>query len=250
MNWTRALPVTGNSSADVTAPRIERLGDCALLLRFSDAIDAQTNRRVHDWAAALSAQPPYWLTGITPAYASLALHVDAASMNGDDPLAIAEDWLSQRLDEPLPETRNGTARTVEIPVCYGSEHGPDLVELADHARLSVADVVTRHAAGDYLVAMLGFAPGFPYLVGLDPVLAMPRLPSPRTSVPAGSVGIGGAQTGIYPQPGPGGWRLIGRTPLRLFDATRAPPSLLRAGDRVRFVAIDAAQFDAIRKDAR
>ena len=231
-------------------PRIERLGDAALLLRFGETIDAQTNRLVHAWTAALSAQAPPWLIEIAPAYASLALHVDPSRIADDDPLAVAQEWLAGRLGQPLESGRADTQRIVEIPVCYGGECGPDLVDLAAHAQLSVEEAVARHTAGEYTVAMLGFAPGFPYLLGLDPALAMPRLASPRTRVPAGSVGIGGAQTGIYPQAGPGGWRLIGSTPLRLFDARRDPPSLLRAGDRVRFVAIDADAFDAMRETGR
>ena len=231
-------------------PCIERLGDTALLLRFGDAIDAQINRLVHAWTAELSAQPPPWLVEITPAYASLALHVDTARIVGVDPLGVAQAWLARRLDEPLEPASTDAQRIVEIPVRYGGEHGPDLADLAAHARLSVEEVIARHTAAAYTVAMLGFAPGFPYLLGLDPALAMPRLPSPRTRVPAGSVGIGGSQTGIYPQAGPGGWRLIGRTPLRLFDARREPPSLLRAGDRVRFVAIDDGAFDAMQETAR
>jgi KipI family sensor histidine kinase inhibitor len=138
------------------------------------------------------------------------------------------------------------ARLVEIPVCYGGDFGPDLDALADHARLGAEEVVERHAGAMYTVAMLGFAPGFPYLFGLDPALHMPRRASPRTRVPAGSVAIGGAQTGIYPSELPGGWQLIGRTPLVLFDADRDPPSLLMPGDRVRFVAIDAAAL-AVRR---
>ncbi len=125
---------------------------------------------------------------------------------------------------------------------YGGEAGPDLADVAARAGIGADEAAARHAAGGYTVAMLGFAPGFPYLLGLDPSLATPRHATPRTRVEAGSVGIGGAQTGIYPASGPGGWRIIGRTPLRLFDAMRDPPTLLRAGDRVRFVAIDAATF--------
>jgi KipI family sensor histidine kinase inhibitor len=138
---------------------------------------------------------------------------------------------------------------VEIPVCYGGDFGPDLDALASHAKLTAADVIARHTAATYTVAMLGFAPGFPYLFGLDPALEMPRRASPRTRVPAGSVAIGGAQTGIYPSELPGGWQLIGRTPLALFDAQRDPPSLLMPGDRVRFVAIDAAALAVRGADA-
>jgi KipI family sensor histidine kinase inhibitor len=234
---------------------IERLGDAALLLRFGDGIDAAVNRRVHAWAAALSTQSPDWLTELTPAYASLALHVDVARIDRTgsfegDPLDAAIASVAARLRQPLPGAAGDHARTLAIPVRYGGDQGPDLAALAAHAGIAIEDVVARHTAADYTVAMLGFAPGFPYLFGLDATLAMPRLSSPRTHVAAGSVGIGGAQTGIYPQAGPGGWRLIGRTPLRLFDPQRNPPSLLQAGDRVRFVAIDADTFAAMAAAAR
>lgn len=135
--------------------------------------------------------------------------------------------------------------SVEIPVCYGGEYGPDLDALAEHARLSRDEVIGRHVAAGYTVAMLGFAPGFPYLLGLDPALHVPRRADPRTRVPAGSVAIGGAQTGIYPRELPGGWNLIGRTPLVLFDPDRDPPCLLAPGDRVRFCAISAEEFAAL-----
>ncbi len=232
------------------ADRIGFLGDAALLLRLGDGIDAVINQRVHACAATLHAQAPRWLTGLTPAYACLALHIDVTRIESDDPLednplSWARTWLAQWLERTSLEAIDGSKRTVEIPVVYGGEHGPDLATLAAHAGIAMEDVSARHASSVYTVAMLGFAPGFPYLLGLDTALAMPRLTTPRTRVAAGSVGIGGAQTGIYPQAGPGGWRLIGRTPLRLFDAQRDPPCLLQAGDCVRFVAIDAATFAAM-----
>ncbi|WIG55610.1 MAG: Allophanate hydrolase 2 subunit 1 [Rhodanobacteraceae bacterium] len=129
-----------------------------------------------------------------------------------------------------------------IPVCYGGDCGPDIDAIAEHAGLVRDEVIARHAAAEYTVAMLGFAPGFPYLLGLDAALHVPRRATPRTRVPAGSVAIGGAQTGIYPCELPGGWHLIGRTPLALFDPRRDPPCLLAPGDRVRFRAIDAGEF--------
>jgi KipI family sensor histidine kinase inhibitor len=132
---------------------------------------------------------------------------------------------------------------VEIAVRYGGADGPDLERVAAHAGLSAGEVVARHAASDYTVAMLGFAPGFPYLLGLDAALHVPRRANPRTRVPAGSVAIGGAQTGIYPRELPGGWNLIGCTPLTLFDPCRDQPCLLAPGDRVRFHAIGAAEFE-------
>lgn len=239
----------------ILTTRIEVLGDAALLLRFGDGIDAATNRHVHACAAALHAQTPEWLVDLTPAYACLALHVDVARINvacaaGADPLGVARDWLVQWLERTSFDANAADTRIVEIPVAYGGDHGPDLAELATHAGIDIDAAIARHTSTIYTVAMLGFAPGFPYLLGLDASLAMPRLATPRTRVVAGSVGIGGVQTGVYPNDGPGGWRLIGRTPLRLFDAQRDPPSLLQAGDRVQFVAIDAAMFAAMDEHAR
>lgn len=146
-------------------------------------------------------------------------------------------------DSPAPTSDP----SIEIPVCYDGEFGPDLDAVAAHAHLSHAEVIARHTAGDYSVAMLGFAPGFPYLLGLDPALHTPRRANPRTRVPAGSVAIGGAQAGIYPRELPGGWQVIGRTPCVLFDPQRDPPCLLPPGTRVRFRAIDAATFARLAK---
>ena len=213
---------------------IGTLGEDALLLRFGDTIDAPTNARVHAVARCIAAQRPPWLCDIVPAYATLALFIDLAAFPATaDPLDAATRWLrTQTLDG---DDDGAEARVVEIPVQYGGADGPDLEAVAAHAGLSPNDVIRRHAAIDYTVAMLGFAPGFPYLLGLERVLAMPRLQTPRTRVAAGSVGIGGMQTGIYPRPGPGGWRIIGRADIELFDPVREPPSLLLPGDRVRFL---------------
>ena len=217
---------------------IETLGEDALLLRFGDGIDIATNARVHAAATRIAALRPPWLRDIVPAYASLALFVALDAFPATvDALVAAERWVRQQV---LDQTgADAQPRRLEIQVVYGGADGPDLAAVAAHAGLSAGDVVERHASADYTVAMLGFAPGFPYLLGLDPTLAMPRLQTPRTRVAAGSVGIGGAQTGIYPRPGPGGWRIIGRTNARLFDARSDQPSLLLPGDRVRFVPVDA-----------
>lgn len=245
---------------------LEALADDAWLLRLGEVIDDALNARVHALAARLRAQAPDWLRDLVPAYASLAVFFDPRAI---EPRA-AHAWLRAHCDanaDPLPgsqgrdanaangagTTHAGTphagtqgdaaaTRTVEIPVAYGGEFGPDLDAGAAELGLSPADLIQRHSGALYRVAMIGFAPGFPYLSGLDPALALPRLATPRTRVAAGSVAIGGAQTGIYPRPGPGGWRLLGRTPLSLFDPARAQPSLLLPGDRVRFVAIDPDRF--------
>lgn len=220
----------------------ERLGEEALLLRLGDTIDEAINARVHALATRIAASRPPWLRDLVPAYASLALFVDGDAFADDaDPLAEAGRWLDAlRLatnEADDRERRSADDRVVEISVRYGGEEGPDIDAVATHAGLSVDDVIALHCKDEYRVAMLGFAPGFPYLLGMDPRLAMPRLPTPRARVAAGSVGIGGAQTGIYPRSGPGGWRLIGRTAMTLFDAAREPPATLAPGDRVRFVAV-------------
>ena len=237
-------------------PAIEPLGEVALLLRLGDRIDITVNRRVHALAARLQAQRPPWLREIVPAYASLGLHLDPQAfdidaLDGDsDPLAVAEAWLRGVLKELAEDITPAPSRMVEIPVRYGGVQGPDLDALARHVGLSIAQVVERHCAVEYTVAMLGFAPGFPYLLGLDPALQMPRLATPRVKVPAGSVAIGGAQTGIYPHEGPGGWRIIGHTERMLFDATCESPSLLQPGDRVRFIATDVVASNVVERIAR
>ena len=227
----------------MSTPRIEPLGDDALLVRFGDTIDAWVNARVHALAARLREQSPPWLRDLVPAYASLAVFFDAGRTAADHPHAFVGEFVAQLLDDSVAPTGQGTLH--EIPVCYGGAHGEDLVAAARELGLDEATLVARHCAPVYTVAMIGFAPGFPYLIGLDPALALPRLATPRTRVPAGAVAIGGAQAGIYPRESPGGWRLLGRTPRVLFDAERTQPALLQPGDRVRFLPIDAATFDRL-----
>lgn len=229
-------------------PSLETLAEDALLLRFGDRIDAAINDRVHAAARRLASLPG---VECVPAYASLLLRFEPARWRRGD--AAPHEHLREAVATALRESDDTEAATreVTVPVWYGAEAGPDLDDVAAHARLTREEVVARHVAASYRVAMLGFAPGFPYLLGLDPALAMPRRTDPRLSVPAGSVAIGGSQTGIYPQALPGGWHLIGRTPWRLFDLRAAEPSLLRPGDRVRFRAIDGTEYArlAARADA-
>jgi KipI family sensor histidine kinase inhibitor len=226
-------------------PTLEALGDSALLLQFGDTIAASTNARVHAAARAIAAQSLPGIVELVPGYASLAVMFDASVWQGDGgtPAQHCAQALRNVLASPIVAV-DDDAGTLEIPVCYGGSFGPDLDEAAARSGLSSEAFVQRHAAGDYRVAMLGFAAGFPYLLGLDPALQQPRRASPRTRVPAGSIAIGGAQTGVYPRELPGGWNLIGRTPLALFDAQATPPNRLAAGMRVRFIAIDADAFDA------
>lgn len=234
-------------------PDIELLGDRGLLLRLGHRIDAQCNRDVHALAAMVNAVRPVWLLDIVPAYASLALHFDVDRMqaaypvisNSDqDPLDTAITWLRSVLQTETAKPLIRSDRTIEIRVRYGGADGPDLDVVARHAQLTPDQVIERHMGVDYSVAMIGFAPGFPYLLGMDASLAMPRRSTPRSRVPAGSIGIGAAQTGIYPREGPGGWQLIGRTDAILFDPSNgSDPSLLRPGDHVRFVPVESGDID-------
>jgi KipI family sensor histidine kinase inhibitor len=219
-------------------PRFEALADDAWLIHLGTTADAATNARVHALTARIRAQSPAWLQDLVPAYASLGVFFHSNTIDVD----AARDWLNAQCSIDIETQAAQAARIVGIPVCYGGAHGEDLDAAAAELGIAPAALIARHSSGIYTVAMLGFAPGFPYLSGLDPALALPRLATPRTRVPAGSVAIGGAQTGIYPNESPGGWRLLGRTPLRLFDAQRDPPSLLAPGDTVRFIAIDLDTF--------
>lgn len=235
---------------------IEALAEDALLVRFGDSIDGTLNARVHSAVRALRTAKLPGVVDIAPAYASLLIRFDPFAQDNDTLLEAITKALShdshQGDEQQATTSEQVSARQVEIPVCYGGDAGGDLAAVAAHARLAPAEVIARHTAATYTVAMLGFAPGFPYLLGLDPALHMPRRDNPRTHVPAGSVAIGGAQTGVYPSILPGGWHLIGRTPAVLFDPARDPPCLLAPGDRVRFRAIDADEFAALRgaADAR
>jgi len=221
--------------------QFEALTEDALLLRFGERIDVDLNARVQAAAACLRSRLPE--LECVPAYASLLLRFDSGSW-ADNEGHSPHQRLQAAVSAALRENDQVTAAPRErvIPVCYGGEYGTDLAEVAACCGLEADAVIVRHTTAEYRVAMLGFAPGFPYLLGLDPQLAVPRRADPRQRVPAGSVAIGGNQTGIYPEALPGGWQLIGRTPLHLFDIAASEPSLLAAGDRVRFRAIDEDSF--------
>ena len=214
-----------------TRAAVRHASDHTLLVEFADEISPAAHARVRAALHLLQLAPIPGVANLHPAYASLLLTLDPPGAERD---RIADEVV-RRLEAArtaaLPEPA-----VVEIPVRYGGAWGPDLAEVAAACGLTPEEVVREHAGGEYLVYFLGFSPGFAYLGGLSPRITVPRRPSPRTRVPAGSVAIGGEQTGVYPLASPGGWQLIGRTPLALFDATRRPPARLAAGDRVRFVA--------------
>jgi inhibitor of KinA len=209
---------------------IRAVGDSALRVSLGAEIDLQVNRQVHALAAAVDRAPFRGFEECQPSYASLLIHYDPMQTDYADALQAVRERIA--LAAAALSTR---PRTVELPVTYGGEAGPDLGFVAAHAGISEEEVIRRHSAPLYPVYLMGFTPGFPYLGGMDPQLAAPRLDSPRAHVPVGSVGIAGEQTGIYPLESPGGWRIIGRTALRLFDLAADPPCLLAPGDLVRFV---------------
>jgi len=216
-------------------PSIGPVGDSAVLISLGEGINPQVNRRVHALANLIYSHPVAGLGECVPSYAGLLVMYDPLRL--DFP---AVSRFAHELVEQIPEEGAWRPRVVEIPVIYSGEYGPDLAFVAEHAGLSPQEVIRRHVSGTYPVYMMGFTPGFPYLGGLDPSLAAPRLETPRKAVPAGSVGIAGEQTGVYPLESPGGWRIIGRTPLRLFDLGAEPPCLLAPGDEVHFTRLEAA----------
>lgn len=231
--------------------QISPLGDSALLVELGDSINESTHRRVQAAWRALAAEPLPGVSETVPAYTTVTLFYDPwKALQAGAPEAEIVEWLSARVRERLknpPKTAKTKTRLVEIPVCYGGEFGPDLGRVAAQAKLSPEAVIKKHSAAKYQVHLIGFSPGFPYLGGLPKELITPRHAKPRMNVPAGSVGIGGEQTGIYPQATPGGWNLIGCTPLRLFQPENDPPVMLQAGDEVRFKSISMAEFTQIRE---
>jgi KipI family sensor histidine kinase inhibitor len=220
--------------------RFQFSSDQSLLVYFGHQITLEANENVRRLLRLLELEPVVGVRNLHPAYYSLLIKFDALRMQHDEMEAILRQYL-KRLDEvKLPE-----ARRVEIPVCYGGEFGPDLAEVCKIREIAEAQAIELHASVEYLVYFLGFVPGFAYLGELPKELATPRLAAPRKRVTAGSVGIAGNQTGVYPFSTPGGWRLIGRTPLKMFQAERHGLSLLSIGDRVRFTPISRERFAAL-----
>jgi inhibitor of KinA len=239
-------PIAGGGGPSQGPVHIDDAGDRALVVRFAprDAEPApEVAARVAAARAALERAPPSWVIDLVPAYASLLVWYDPLRATAAEARALVE----ARLAEPAsaPAEGRGAGRLVEIPVWYDPAVAPDLADLAAAKGLDPAALAARHAAPEYLVYAIGFRPGFPFLGTVEADLAAPRLDQPRPRVAAGSVGIAGRQTGIYPVDGPGGWRIVGRTPLAVFDRARPRPFLLEVGDRVRFVPIDRARFEEL-----
>ncbi|MDO5132034.1 MAG: 5-oxoprolinase subunit PxpB [Eubacteriales bacterium] len=223
--------------------RICPVGDCALTIVFGQRIDPEISRIVRNARKYLSRKNIEGVTEYIQTYASLLVHYDA--------IATGYDELSERLTEELSRMElmeeDGRKRTILIPVCYGGEYGPDLPTVCAHAGFSEEEVIRRHTCKDYLIYMVGFMPGFVYLGGLDKALSTPRLKTPRERLEKGSVGIAGDQTGLYPLASPGGWQIIGRTPLDVYDQNREKPILYEAGEYVHFVSITERRFREIRQ---
>jgi KipI family sensor histidine kinase inhibitor len=215
--------------------------DASLLVAFGNDISLELHRCVLSLFRTLQAQADPRIRNLHPAYASLLVDFD--------PLLLGHEELAAHLERMLGVLLSDTEATrdiVEIPVCYGGEFGPDLVEVAAYHKLSEEEVIRLHSTGTYLVYFLGFSPGFAYLGGLPKELHTSRLSTPRKFVPAGTLGIAGSQTGVYPVSSAGGWRLIGRTPLSMFNPDALSPARLQPGDAVKFVPIDRATFDRLK----
>jgi inhibitor of KinA len=222
----------------VISYRVVPAGDSALLVEFEERIDPAVNARAIALADAVQAAGLAGVRDVVPTFRSVAVYFDPVHTNGAALLACIERH-AQAPSAPVTESRE----PIRIPVCYGGDVGPDLADVAAFAGMSEDEVVVAHTSPAYRVFMLGFVPGFAYLGIVDERIAIPRLTTPRVRVPAGSVGIAGVQTGIYPAETPGGWRLIGRTPIKPFEPDRADPFLMKAGDTVQFYPIDRGEYD-------
>ena len=223
-------------------PRFLPGGDKAIFVEFGDGVDPEVNRRVwHLMLATQKARIP-GVIEMVPTYRSLLVYFEPLQIRAQKLQETLYSLVRQLVESELPKPK-----LVEIPTVYGDECGPDLQFVASYNNLNVSEVVQIHTATPYLIYMIGFMAGFPYLGGMSPRIATPRLETPRMKIPAGSVGIAGSQTGIYPAESPGGWRLIGRTPLQLFDPSQEPPALFQAGDYLIFVSITPEEFSNIKE---
>ena len=226
-------------------PRFLSGGDRAIFIELGDSIDPDVNQRVRNLQFAIEKAGIPGVVESVPAYRSLLVYFEPLHISAPEFREAIGDLLQSLTSSELPKRR-----LIEIPVTYGGEFGPDLELVASHNNLSDAEVVRIHSSARYLIYMIGFMPGFPYLGGMSPDIATPRKTTPRLKIPAGSVGIAGNQTGIYPAESPGGWQIIGRTPLELFHPTREPPSILQAGDYLTFVGVTPEEFTIVKGSVR
>ncbi|AXI29422.1 kinase inhibitor [Priestia megaterium] len=243
-----------NQTVTKASAVISPLGDSALVITFGDSIQYDIHKQIKTCKDSIELNPFPGFIECVPAFTNLTifynpLEVVAAVKKKEkkefvSPFEVVSSFLQSKLENEQTEKKLDH-RTVSIPVCYGGEYGPDLEYVARHHNLTPEEVISIHSEGEYLAYMIGFAPGFPFLGGLSEKIATPRRPSPRTSIPAGSVGIAGMQTGVYPISTPGGWQLIGQTPIKLFLPEQNPPSLLQAGDIVKFEPISKEEYQEI-----
>lgn len=213
-------------------------GDSAVTVEFSKEINEKTNRKIRYIAEATERMHLKGIRECVPTFCSLTIYFN--------PLVISKEKIKKKilkLSDGYTEDKNEKKRIFYIPVCYEDEFAPDIADICSHNGLNKDEIINIHTAPEYLINMLGFLPGFPYLGGMDERIATPRLDTPRTVIPEGAVGIGGNQTGIYPLASPGGWRLIGRTPVKVYDSRRNEPILYKAGDYIKFYPITRAEFD-------
>lgn len=225
---------------NLATPRFLLNGDTAVSAVFGDRISEEVNQTIRAFQLLLTERKVPGIVETVPTYCSLMIHYDPDRISCDRLLGTLKELAASVDTAALPPSE-----VLEIPVLYGGEMGPDLAHVAENAGISEEEVVKRHSAPEYLIYMLGFTPGFTYLGGLDPSIETPRLKTPRVSIPAGSVGIAGKQTGIYPIASPGGWQLIGRTPVRMYDPLRETPILPRAGQYIHFFSITEEEYRKI-----
>ncbi|MEE8046416.1 MAG: 5-oxoprolinase subunit PxpB [Dehalococcoidia bacterium] len=232
-----AEPAPGSSEETVrTYPLLLPAGDSAIVIELGSEIDPEINSRVFNLARSIESDNIPAVVELVPTYRSLLVSYDPLVSQYEEMFELLSQFST---DSDADSVSASEIKIVELPVVYGGEDGPDLETVAEHAGLTSQDVIDIHSDIDYHVYMIGFAPGFPYLGGLDERIATPRLTTPRISVPAGSVGIAESQTGVYPNASPGGWQLIGRTAVTLFDVSKPSPSLITPGTKVRFIPVDS-----------
>lgn len=218
-------------------------GDSAVVMEFGNEVSEEINAKIRNTIEKLENENIEGIIELTPTYRSITVKYNPLEISYKKLIEILNKFENIKVDN-----ENVKVKLVEIPTVYGDEYGQDIAFVAENANISQEEVIKIHTGKDYLVYMLGFAPGFTYLGGMDEKIATPRLKSPRLKIAAGSVGIAGSQTGMYPSESPGGWQLIGRTPLKLYDEKSNPPVFINAGDYIRYVQISETEFDKIKEE--
>lgn len=226
---------------------ISQISETSAIVEFGEEINEDINKKVRTFCAYLNEHPFTGMIEYIPAFISVSIIYNPLDMKNESPYEAVKDILEDIITN-LDFSSMDEENIVEIPVCYGGEFGQDIEHVAKINNITVDEVIRIHSEGKYLVYMIGFAPGFPYLGGMSEKISAPRRESPRTAIPAGSVGIAGMQTGVYPIETPGGWQLIGRTPLKLFDINRNPKSLLKAGDIAKFYPITYDEYLKLKEE--